>query len=142
MLTSGKYIVRLRRVVSGLVALWLLKAVPGLSQDVPPPVFRSGVDLVTVDVTVLDRAGTPLTTLTADDFSITVDGRPRRILSHRLVGSAGSDEGRGTNQPSPLSVPDTPRLIVVVVDRPAPACRAGSAPAERGGQVPHEPATH
>lgn len=45
------------------------------------PVFRSGVDLVTVDVLVLDKAGRPIPELTAEDFSVTVDGKPRRIAS-------------------------------------------------------------
>jgi VWFA-related protein len=45
------------------------------------PVFRSGVDLVTVDVLVVDRDGRPVPELKAEDFRVTVDGKPRRITS-------------------------------------------------------------
>ena len=46
----------------------------GLAQE---PVFRAGVDLVTVDAIVVDSDGRPVTGLTADDFTITVEGKPR-----------------------------------------------------------------
>ena len=45
------------------------------------PVFRSGVDLVTVDVLVVDKDGHPIPELKAEDFTVTVDGKPRRITS-------------------------------------------------------------
>jgi Ca-activated chloride channel family protein len=44
-----------------------------------PPVFRSGVDLVTVGVTITDRKGKLITDLTADDFEIYEDGRKQTI---------------------------------------------------------------
>jgi VWFA-related protein len=49
--------------------------------QVQQPVFRSGVDLVTVDVLVVDKEGHPIPDLTAGDFTVTVDGKPRRIAS-------------------------------------------------------------
>lgn len=39
--------------------------------------FRAGVDLVTFAVTAVDRTGNPVADLTADDFEIVEDGRPR-----------------------------------------------------------------
>ncbi len=45
------------------------------------PVFRGGVELVTVDATVVDRDGRPVEGLQSDDFAVTVDGRPRRIVT-------------------------------------------------------------
>lgn len=42
-------------------------------------VFRSGIDLVTVNVTVTDRRGTFLTDLTADDFVVLEDGKPQTV---------------------------------------------------------------
>jgi VWFA-related protein len=52
-------------------------------QQQPPPTFRSGVTLVAVDVTVLDKDGRPVPGLTADDFQIKLNGRiqPVRTLS-------------------------------------------------------------
>src|SRR6266540_5701535 len=44
-----------------------------------PPVFRTGASLVRVDVTVTDRHGEPVTSLTADDFEIQEDGVPQSV---------------------------------------------------------------
>jgi Ca-activated chloride channel family protein len=54
----------------------LLAAVPAGAQ---PPVFRAGVDLINIGVTVVDRAGNLVTDLTADDFEIREDGEPQTI---------------------------------------------------------------
>ena len=43
------------------------------------PVFRSGVDLVNVAATIVDRKGNLITDLTADDFEIYEDGRKQTI---------------------------------------------------------------
>ena len=43
------------------------------------PVFRTGVDLVNVGVTVTDRRGVLATDLTADDFEIYEDGKKQEI---------------------------------------------------------------
>lgn len=53
----------------------------------PPqtPIFRTGVDLMTVDVTVTDATGRQVTDLAAADFSIEVDGAPRQIVSAEYV---------------------------------------------------------
>ena len=44
------------------------------------PVFRSGVDLVRFEVTVLDDDGGPISTLTADDFRVVEEGAEQRIV--------------------------------------------------------------
>ena len=44
------------------------------------PVFRSGVDLVRFEVTVLDGDGGPISTLTADDFRVVEEGADQRIV--------------------------------------------------------------
>src|SRR5215467_11663183 len=36
----------------------------------PPPVFRAGVDLIQLDVTVVDASGRPVHGLTRDDFTL------------------------------------------------------------------------
>jgi VWFA-related protein len=43
------------------------------------PVFRVDVPLVSLDVSVLDPAGRPITNLTADDFTVYEDGQRRDI---------------------------------------------------------------
>lgn len=83
------------------------------------PTFRSGVDLVTVDATVLGPDGAPLDSLGPDDFRLEVDGRPRRVVSAQFVSQASREAG-----PAPLRAAhfssneegDSGRLVVVAVD--------------------------
>jgi VWFA-related protein len=49
------------------------------------PVFRTGVDLLTVDATVVDRDGRQITDLTPAEFIVEVDGRPRTVVSAEYV---------------------------------------------------------
>lgn len=57
--------------------------------QVPPPApqatFRTGVDLIQVDVSVLDKDRHPVRGLTAADFTLTEDGKPRPIVSFAEV---------------------------------------------------------
>jgi VWFA-related protein len=47
--------------------------------------FRSGIDLVTVDVVVLDGKGEPVLGLTRRDFTVLEDGRPQEIREFQSV---------------------------------------------------------
>lgn len=58
-------------------ALFAIAAVLALVQQVP--VFRTGVDLVHVGVTVTDRKGAPISDLTAADFTVLEDGKPQTV---------------------------------------------------------------
>ena len=49
------------------------------------PTFKSTVDLVPVDVNVVDKNGRPVADLTAEDFTLAVDGKPRRIASAQFI---------------------------------------------------------
>lgn len=69
-----------------LAAAWIA---PASGQQ--PPVFRSGIDLVNLGVTVTDRKGTLLTDLTADDFEIVEDGRPQTIRYFAPGGPVDAD---------------------------------------------------
>ncbi len=51
------------------------------------PTFRSGVELVTIDVGVVDWQGQPMRGLTAADFMVGVAGQPRRVVSAEFVDS-------------------------------------------------------
>jgi len=87
-----------------------------------PPTFRAGVDLVAVDVSVVDPTGRPVRGLEAPDFSLTVDGRQRRIASVQYV-----SQETAAGKPLPEVPPITPfssnegegggRLVLVVVDQ-------------------------
>ncbi len=86
------------------------------------PVFRSGVDLVTVDVTVVDGAGKPVKGLKADDFVVTLNGerRPVRAIDYLEFGAtsaATSDQPvQTTNQLAPMAHNRGGRIILLVVD--------------------------
>lgn len=83
-------------------------------------VFRSGVDVVTVDVSVLDRDGRLVEDLTADAFDVEVDGQPRRVLWAEFVpqGSRPRDIAQdvATSFSSNEHV-DVGRLVMVAVDQ-------------------------
>jgi VWFA-related protein len=49
------------------------------------PVFRAKIDAVTLDVTVLDKHGKPVTDLTAADFEITEQGKKQTIETLELI---------------------------------------------------------
>ena len=53
------------------------------------PVFRSGVDLVTMGVTVTDKKGNLVTDLTREDFEILEDGRKQTISEFASEDQAG-----------------------------------------------------
>jgi VWFA-related protein len=68
--------------VTAAVAALSTLLVAGQGQQEPaPPVFRSDIDVVRLDVTVVDKERRPVRDLTADDFLVTEDGRPQRIVA-------------------------------------------------------------
>jgi VWFA-related protein len=105
--------------VTGMLAVagggWLLAQQPSPVQA--PPAFRTDVDIVRLDVSVLDKDRRPVRGLTAADFTIRVDGRERPIAAFApveltpvatpvpaaswvrdaprdVISNAGADEGR------------------------------------------------
>ena len=81
------------RITVTAAALALFGGGPARAQQAPPdtpPMFRAQVDAVSVDVGVLDRQGRPIKDLAASDFTVTVDGRPRRVVAAEFVDVAGA----------------------------------------------------
>lgn len=106
------------------LTLWL--AVAGFAARQQPPIFRAGVDLMTVETTVLDRNGRPVRDLQPSDFTVTVAGQPRKVLFARF---SGSDVARGATTTISTGAPAVAgpytaglgaaagRTVVFVVDR-------------------------
>ena len=54
--------------------------------------FKTAVDLVTIEATVVDRDGKPITDLKSEDFEVWISNRPRPVVTmdRRIYGSAAT----------------------------------------------------
>ncbi len=89
--------------MSGLrltLAVALLGASLGAAPQ--PPVFRSGIDVVAVDVLVVDKTGNPIPDLRLEDFAVTVDGKARRIASIEFL----THNDRSATPPDRTAIPN------------------------------------
>jgi hypothetical protein len=64
------------------------------------PVFRSGVKLVLVDVSVTGDGDQPLADLMPADFELTEDGLPQQVEQATLVRLDGAPRGNGEALPA------------------------------------------
>jgi VWFA-related protein len=64
-----------------------------LAQPQSPPPFKSGVTLVTIDVTVFDADGFPVPGLTAADFEVRLNGRVQAVRALTYVQAAFTTAG-------------------------------------------------
>jgi VWFA-related protein len=91
-----------------------------VAQQRPIDTFRSGREVLTIDTSVRDASGRPLTDLQPADFTVRIDGQPRHVLTARLF---GKDSGRAASSAAPIARfttnVDTPpgRVVVFAVDR-------------------------
>jgi VWFA-related protein len=100
---------------------------PDTSQSQEPagqPIFRAGVDLVRVDVSVTGRRDEPVADLTADDFVVTEDDALQKVESaqfirldgQRTVDNGESLEIRGPSQGLAEAAKDDVRLYAIFLD--------------------------
>ena len=91
----------MRAILSVLVALSV--AGPGasqlLAQSDRAPVFRSGVEVMEVDVTVVDAKGMPVRDLRVPEFTVTIDGQPRRVVSAEFISESTTPSGEPAEAP-------------------------------------------
>jgi VWFA-related protein len=98
-------------------------ATPQSAQQPGPPTFRVGVDLLTVEATVVDGDGRPVRDLQPADFAARVDDKPRKVLFARFSGSEVSSMGQASattpvpGQPATNRAAAPGRIVVFVVDR-------------------------
>ena len=110
------------RGVVGLTIALALGAQASTSAQDPPqqpaPAVRLAVDRVPVDVSIIGDDGRPVTGLAAEDFTLDVDGRTRRILSAEYVSAVREATAPAAAQPTFSSNSAAGgRLIMFVVDR-------------------------
>lgn len=83
------------------------------------PQFRSGVDLVAVDVQVVRADGRPIPHLGADRFEVTIGGRARRVVSAQFLsyedGATASAQSSRVAGGTPASS-GPPRIFIVAID--------------------------
>ncbi|MDQ3170769.1 MAG: VWA domain-containing protein [Acidobacteriota bacterium] len=76
-------------VATGLVAVAAIAPVMAsqASQQAQPtqPIFKSGVDVIRLDVQVVDAAGKPITDLRQDEIEVLEDGRPLPVVFFQRV---------------------------------------------------------
>ena len=98
---------------------------PDQAQDRPAPI-RVTVDVVAVDVQVIDRNGRPVPDLGPDKFTVTINGRRRRVVSaERIASDSGGPSSSSAISAAAASV--LGRVIVLAVD-----CISFDATASRG----------
>ncbi len=84
------------------------------------PTFRAGVELIRIDVSVLDKAGKPVTGLQPEDFVVTIDGAPRQVSFATFYGPDSEAPAAAATAPSPNYATNKNaapgRVVVFVVD--------------------------
>jgi VWFA-related protein len=88
-----------------------------------PPIFRGATDLIQVDTTVLDKNHQPVRGLTAKDFTVLEDGRPRPVdalaeinTAARSTSSTAAAWTRDVGSDVDTNRLPDGRLIVIVID--------------------------
>jgi VWFA-related protein len=116
---------KMRTLITALAAISVLAAGTGRAQDAPQttPSFRSGVEALPIDVTVVNDRGEPIRDLIVPDFNVRIDGRPRKVVSAQWIAAAGTGGGRAAAPSVPEGYVSNEssvggRLIVLVVDQP------------------------
>jgi len=122
-----------------LIAIGVMLAVSQAAAQQPSPTFRAGIDVLTIEASVLGRDGKPISDLTPADFIVTLDGKPRRVRDARFLGDGGGEAiMRAADSPVPgpaINSADHGRIVVFVVDRESIATGNEKAVLEAAGSV-------
>jgi VWFA-related protein len=102
-----------------------LAVVVGFTVTAQPPQFKSGVQLLTIDASVRDKGGNPVTDLKPTDFTVTIDGKPRTVVFARyfhsepaaILAASDSTVGHYATNTTPDSAGG--HVVVFAIDRNA-----------------------
>jgi VWFA-related protein len=81
--------------------------------------FRSRVDVIRLDVSVLDAEGRPIRDLGVDDFTVRIDGAPRRVVAARFFGPPEGPVAASSDAPVSVATNASVspgRVLVIVAD--------------------------
>ncbi len=85
------------------------------------PAFRTGVEVVSVDVGVVDKQGEPVRGLQPADFMVSVGGQPRRVVTAEFIDVASVRQDVGTpSDPAAISTNEGAgigRMFMFIVDQ-------------------------
>lgn len=119
----------MRRIAQTVLFVLVASSVVAQEQErVNQPTFRSGIELLQLDVSVLDELRRPVRGLTADDFTVLENGVPRPIRAFTAV-NLPSRAATETAVWAKNSVPDIAtnriaqqegRLVIILLDRSIP----------------------
>lgn len=127
----------MRRIFMTLIAVWLATGGARAWQEKPGsqptgPTFRTGVDLVRLDVTVVTKDGTPVHDLASEDFEVRIDGRVRPVVTSRFLSlesrpfdSAAGGSLAQTRDFTTNSSAANGRLLILAVDHESLPSGAG-----------------
>jgi VWFA-related protein len=112
-----------KRTIGALTCVALLAVAPA-AQQLPPvdrPAFRTGVDAVQIDVSVLDEKRRPVRGLTAADFTVLVDGWPQALAAFsaiELPAPPAAPPSGAAAVPADVARNDLPagRIVVILID--------------------------
>lgn len=102
---------RQRFILAAIPAALMVLMPAGMLAQAPqpqqPPRFRSGVELVAIDVEVVGSDGEPVLGLRDDQFEVQIDGRRRPVVSAQFLEQAARStfRGRGNAPSAPGSQP-------------------------------------
>ena len=112
------------RAIAVLVLAAAAAPVAIAQEPAQPPRFTASVEVTAIDATVVDDRGKPVIGLTPGDFSVRIDGSPRRVVSAQWM-PTGVEANADKPAPPPLPAgyssnarADGGRLILLVVDQP------------------------
>ena len=109
------------RFTTSCFAVSVFLGLPLLLAQQKPPVFRTKVELMQLDVTVLDKKGVPVRGLTKDDFTLLEDDKPQTVEGFTVVdvpdrvvaGPAWADKVANDVTTNEI---DNARIFVLVID--------------------------
>jgi VWFA-related protein len=130
--------------LTGLVIVFAQQTAPTPSNQNAPNVpqsgvkFQTNVQLVVMDVAAKDKSGKPMEGLTAQDFTITEDGKPQeiKIFKFQRLEEEVLAEPRLTPRPQPQAAPAEPAVAA-----PGPAVKsltANQIAAAKPGEVKYQ----
>lgn len=81
-------------------------------------VFRSAVDLIAVDVQVVDRNGVPISEIGPESFTVSINGRERKVVSAQFVRQATSSVGLTETKETKETKASSPAPRPITLDAP------------------------